>query len=94
MKNNQLTAVFLGLFFLSTLANAWVIYKYNSSFRQMQQLQSGLMVVNVIQGLYNESAEYSKSHPDMAHLLQSTVGGQAQRPAATAPVPAKPQPNK
>jgi hypothetical protein len=92
MKNNQLTAVFLGLFFLSTLANAWVIYKYNSSFRQMKQLQSGLMVVNVIQGLYNESAEYSKSHPDMAHLLQSTVG--APRPATTAPVPAKPQPNK
>jgi hypothetical protein len=84
MKNNQLTAVFLALFFLSTAANVWVIFQYNSTFHKAQRIQSNVMGLNVVQLLYNESAEYGKTHPDMAHLLQTTGVGTANKPAAPA----------
>ncbi|HZV34536.1 MAG TPA: hypothetical protein VFB72_08145 [Verrucomicrobiae bacterium] len=88
MKNNQIPAVFLGLFLLITAANAWVIFSYNSSYRELKRLQGGVEAVSVVQALYNESVEYGKTHPDMARLLQ---------PAAPANVPrattaTKPQP--
>jgi hypothetical protein len=92
MRNNQLAAVFLGLFFLSTLANAYLIYRYNSTFKQIPRLQSGVRFINVLQSLVNESAEYGKTHPDMARLLQSIAPAPAAKTAA--PANTKPATNK
>jgi hypothetical protein len=82
MRNNQLTAVFLGLFFLSTLGTAVLIFKYNSSIHQSQRIQAGVMTINALQSLFNEANEYSKTHPDMKAVLQSFTS--APKPAAPA----------
>ena len=85
MRNNQLTAVLLGLLFLSTLANVWVIYSYNANFRRLQHLQLNMNGLTTVQGLYAESNEYAKTHPDMARLLQTPLAGPAAvKPAASA----------
>lgn len=76
MKNNMITTIFLALFLVSTALNVWVILNYNSSIHKLQQLKGNSMaVLPVIQQLLNESIEYSKTHPDMAHYLQGTSGG-------------------
>ena len=92
MKNNQLTSVLLGLLLLSTVATCWLIYRYISSIHEIQRLQQEVMGINVLQSLGNEAAEYGKTHPDMARLLQPyTVGA---RPMPNAAPTAKPQPPK
>lgn len=88
MKNNQIPAVFLGLFLLSTAANAWVIINYNSSYRELKRLQGGVEAVSVVQALYNESVEYGKSHPDLARVLQPAAPANVPRPTT----PTRPQP--
>jgi type II secretory pathway component PulJ len=87
MKNNQLTAMLVGLLFLSTLGSIALIMKYNSSFRDGQRLDPALKEINEIQRitglLANETVEYSKTtkNPDMARLLQSI---NTAKPAAAA----------
>lgn len=87
MRNNQLGSMLLGLLILSTLAGIALTiadHHYVLKLQRMQpQLNNGR---NLFQSLLNESAEYGKTHPEMAHLLQSHLGGQPQ--AATTPAPA------
>jgi hypothetical protein len=77
MKNNQLTAMLVGLLFLSTLGSIALIYKYNSTFRNGQRLEPMLKEISDIEKimsmLSNDTVEYSKTtkNPDMAHLLQT-----------------------
>lgn len=86
MKNNQLTGVFLGLFFLSTLGTAYLMLRYNSSVRQLQRVEAGVMTINALQSLFNEANEYSKTHPDMKAVLQPfTVAPRTAAPATTRP---------
>ena len=92
MKNNQLTGMFLGLLFLSTLASVGLIYKYNSSFHKLQRLQPELIAANnarsLLQAILNDTLEYSKTHPDINRVLQPYNTGS--KPAAPAAAPAKP----
>jgi hypothetical protein len=77
MKNNQLTAMLVGLLFLSTLGSIALIYKYNSTFRNGQRLEPMLKEIGEIEKimtmLSNDTVEYSKAtkNPDMARLLQT-----------------------
>lgn len=71
MKNNQLTAWLLGLFFLSVVSNVVVFYKYNASLHRAQGMQSSAMVINIVQSLLNDAGEYGKTHPDMQRFLQT-----------------------
>ena len=94
MKNNQLTGMFLGLVFLSTLASAALMWKYNYTIHKIQSLQGQPAVAeasaaqNVMQSLLNETIEYAKNtkNPDIARIVQGVTGGKA---LPTAPKPAK-----
>jgi hypothetical protein len=90
MKNNQLTGMFLGLVFLSTLASAALMWKYNYAIHKIQSLQGQPVVAeasaaqNVMQSLLNDTVEYAKNtkNPDIARIVQGVTGGKAQLPAA------------
>ena len=90
MKNNQLAGMLLVLLFLSTLASAGLIYKYDSSLHKLQRLQPNLIAANnarnIVQAIMNDAIEYSKTHADMKALLQPYLG----RPPGPAAAPAKP----
>ncbi len=92
MKNNQLTGMLLGLVFLSTLASAALMWKYNYTIHKIQSLQSRPEVAeasaaqNVMQSLLNETIEYAKNtkNPDITRMVQNVTGGKA------FPAPVKP----
>jgi len=60
---------------LSALFSAWLSLRYTSSLRKLQRLQPQIMQVNafnsIFQALKNDTVEYSKTHPDLATILQS-----------------------
>jgi hypothetical protein len=88
MKNNQLTFILVGVFFLTTLATAVLSYKFVSSLHRMQVLQVRMVYVNNTQNflnqLLNEAAEYGKKNPDIMPLVQSVA---APSPNAAAALP-------
>ena len=94
MKNNQLTGMLLGLVFLSTLASAALMWKYNYAIHRIQSLQGEPAVAEasaaqtVMQQLLNETVEYAKSskNPDITRIVQGVTGGKA---LPSAPKPAK-----
>jgi len=82
MKNNFLTSLLLGLFFLSTLANGGLIWRYNTSLHQLerqsqdQELQQRLAQINnarsIMQAILKDTLEYSQTNrsPEMMRILQ------------------------
>jgi hypothetical protein len=88
MKNNQLTFILLGVFFLTTLGTAVLSYKFNSSFRRLQAVQ---MKINILKNtelflnqLIKESQDYSKKDPGITPILQS-ITTPTPNPAAVLP---------
>ncbi len=74
MKNNQLTFILVGVFFLTTLATIVLSYKFVNSVRTLQATQAQLNKVNVTKGFLNQlaadTAEYAKKNPDINAVLQ------------------------
>jgi len=81
----------LGLFFLSTAANVGLILMYNSALAKLQNLQTTAFAVHMVQNLYNESVEYSRTHPDIAPYLKPSASA---KPAAPNASGTRPQTNK
>jgi hypothetical protein len=75
MRNNQTTSLLVGMLFLLTVFTGWLTIKYNSSVRQLQQVQTKANNVavlrNALQSLAAETIEYSKKNPAIEPLLQS-----------------------
>jgi len=75
MKNNQLTLILVILFFLTTLATAGLILKYNSSVHKLQDARlranNAVILGKVFSQLVGESAEYGKKNPSIDPILQS-----------------------
>jgi hypothetical protein len=92
MKNNALTATFLGMLLVSTLFTAVLTYRYIASLRKLRGLQPVIIQINYnrnfMQSLVNETQEYSKKYPSLVSLLQSI--GQKNSPGAAATAPARP----
>ncbi|HEX3798425.1 MAG TPA: hypothetical protein VH413_06955 [Verrucomicrobiae bacterium] len=88
MKNNQLTAMLVGLLFLSTLGSVALIWKYNSAYRTARNLEGAVKQVSEIERvmgmLSSETVEYNATtkNPDMTRLLQSFANKTAPKPAA------------
>lgn len=77
MKNNALTATFLGMLLVSTLFTAVLTYRYIASLRKLRGLQPVIVQINYsrnfVQALVNETQEYSKKYPALEPLLQSVA---------------------
>ncbi len=83
MKNNQLTFILVGVFFLTTLGAAALTYKYISAYRREQALKFKLDYTQTfLNQLLTETAEYSKKDPGVTPILQSLA---TQNPAAMLP---------
>jgi len=59
---------------------------YRGVITEFSQLQNAQSIVN---GLINETVEYSKTHPEINPTLESIIGKQGAKPV-TAPAAAKP----
>jgi hypothetical protein len=90
MKNNQTALVLVGLLFLMSLGTALLLYRYNSSARELQDLSLKIQLANntqsFMQQLLNQVVEYSKRDPAVLPLLQWATNNTASVPA---PIPAK-----
>jgi hypothetical protein len=92
MKNNQLTFILVGVFFLTTLGTVVLGLKFNSSVREFQAADMRHRMFNNTQIFVNQLSaavsEYSKKDPGINAVLQSFA---AQNPAAELPAktPAK-----
>lgn len=88
MKNNQLTFILVGVFFLTTLGTAALSYKFTSSFRKLQAVQMRLNVLKntdlFLNQLIKESEEYGKKDPGITPILQS-IANTSPNPAAMLP---------
>jgi hypothetical protein len=88
MKNNQLTFILLGVFFLTTLGTAVLSYKFTSSFRRLQAVQVKInMLKNTelfLNQLIKESDDYSKKDPSITPILQG-IATTSPNPAAMLP---------
>lgn len=75
MKNNQLTAMLVGILFITTGASAWLALRYTSAFHKRQQLAPTLASIHYTEGmisaLANDTIEYSKKNPAIDPILKS-----------------------
>ena len=94
MKNNQLTSILVGVFFLMTLGTVVLGLKFNSSFKEFQDADvRHKMLINTqmfLNQLSANVAEYSKKDPDINAMIQSFANANP-NPAAMLPskTPAK-----
>ena len=90
MKNNPLTAILLGALTLSALASVVLCWVYIANTRELRSLETQTAFINnnraVINGLLNDTIEYSKKNPAMVPILES-IGWKVDK-AAASPKPA------
>jgi hypothetical protein len=88
MKNNQLTFILLGVFFLTTLGTSVLSYKFTSSFRRLQAVQVKINILKntelFLNQLIKDSDEYSKKDPGITPILQG-IANPTPNPAAVLP---------
>jgi hypothetical protein len=74
-NNNQLAQMLLFVLLVSAVFLALLSWRYVSSMRKLQRLQPQIIQVNaynsIFQALKNDTVEYSKTHPDLATILQT-----------------------
>lgn len=94
MKNSPLTTILLGVLTVSALASVVLFLLNIFDTRELVTLQPQVAAINnqqaTVNALVNDSLEYSKTHHEIAPLLES-VG---LKPAKAAPVPASKPPTK
>jgi hypothetical protein len=85
MKNNQLTLIFVILFFLTTVGTGLLVIRYNSSMHKLQEAKgrenNAVILGKVFNQLVLESAEYGKKNPAIEPILQSLTNQAAAKAA-------------
>ncbi len=79
MKNNQLTFILVGVFFLATLGTSVLSWRFVSSVRKLQEMQPAIQAKMALMNntkaflehLGTETAEYAKKDPNINAVLQS-----------------------
>jgi hypothetical protein len=87
MRNNQLTFILVGVFFLTTMGAVVLSYRFINSVRTLQNVQQRLSVVNYTKGFINqlgaETSEYAKKDPAISAVLQPPNAAATLPPAAS-----------
>ena len=88
MKNTPLITILLGVLTLSALASVVLCWLYISNTRELRSLQAQAAQINsnraLINALATDAIEYSKTHQDIEHILES-VGWKPAKPAPATP---------
>src|SRR5262245_19402689 len=77
MKRNSLSSILLGILAVSALANLVLCFFYAQNLRTFRNLQPLLPQIQqnrvIASSLVNDVVEYSKTHPDVAPILDTVM---------------------
>ena len=81
MKNNQLTFILVGVFFLTTLLTFWLGQKYNTSLHKLQDVATTLARMQntklFMDQLGAETIEFGKKNPSINPIIEAATNAAA-----------------